>query len=607
MEEKQTQTVEISPFSERAAEIVTTLEGYRGEADQARKGGMNPRDDKWTQNLDLYWNRYDFTQKAAWQSKEVMPEVPVAVDRFAAALKEALIASPNGFYTVTDPSDKEGDLTDVIKRMLDAWLTVCGKNHSGHLLGFPAVFEEQAKLGALMACCATVNWKTDEEFGRVSIEAVDPRNVWLDHTYRNLYRIKRTVIDRHMLKDMLGKTDRKGNSIYNLSEMARLIQGIEMEMAREQQERTGTGTEITSNRREVVLDEYIATVLKPDGSVLYPRAVCVVANRCYLIRGPEPIPFWHGKDWMVYSPLIPVPLSPYGRSYMEDLGSIAKTFTELTNLILDAVYASSIRSWVIVPSMLMNPTQVIEGNVPGKLWQLEEGMTAKDFVSAFDAGTLPAESWQLWSGLKNELREGTAMNEIGMGQLAPNSRTSATEISTAQENSSALIRSIAHTIETQWLDPVLDLSWKTGLQHVSLKDPAIRQAAGEEMFSVLMRRRKELIKRPITFQARGISTLIEKGQKLKALLGVLQVLAQNEMLMATFLQRVSLDRLVKVIFDLAGFDMFDLQASEREMLARQLTEPMQQMAGSPPGSMSSTPMQQEARNIGDQFNARIKE
>ena len=178
----------VGPSSENERKIVPILNSYLQEARDARMGGLNPRDAKWEENLDLYWNRYNFANKAAWQAAETLPEVPSFVDRFAAALKEALITGPTGFYTVDDPADAEGDMTDAIKRMTDVWLSMCGRNQTGTCLGFPSVFEEQVKLGALMACSGVVTWKDDTKYGRVAIETVDPRFVWLDPTYRNLYR-----------------------------------------------------------------------------------------------------------------------------------------------------------------------------------------------------------------------------------------------------------------------------------------------------------------------------------------------------------------------------------------------------------------------------------
>ena len=564
------------PFDgEEAQAVLHSLQSYKAEAETNRQAGMNPRDDKWRENLDLYWNRYDFTGKADWQAQEVLPEVPTFVDRFAGAMKEALVATPSGFYTVVDPANQEGDVANVIKRMLDCWLSICGKNQSGHLLSFDAVFEDQIKLGALMACCASVTWKEDEKFGRVSVESVDPRFVWFDHTFRNLYRLRSMEIDRHELKLMLKLADKKGKSIYNIQEMGRLVHGLEMADQAIKQRLTGGGEEISSYRVPIKLDEYIATVLNSDGSVEYDRALCIVANDRYLIRGPEKVPYWHGKDWLVYTPMVPVPLSPYGRSYMEDIGSVARAFNELTNLILDAVFSSSIRSWAVVPGMLENPEDMATGYTPGKTWVLEDGMDAKQFASALDTGQLPPESFQLWSALKNELREGSVMNEIGLGGFAPKARTSATEVSGAQENSSRAIRSMAHTIETQHLNVILDLMWKTGVQHVTKTDPRVIEAAGPEMFQAFMKHRKELAEYPITFQARGITTLIDKSSKLKSLLSVLQIIASNEILLAAFLKEISPARLVKTIFELGNLDMFQLQPTEREKLMAQMQAPVQ--------------------------------
>lgn len=566
------------PAGPHASDIVATLEGYRQEAEMARKGGDNPRDDKWKENLDLYWGRMDFSGKAAWQAKEVLPEVSTFVDRFSASLKEALVSSPDGFYTVIDPADKEGDIAQAVKKMTDIWLSTSGRNQSGHLIGFPAVFEEQVKLGALMAAAAVVTWKNDVPGGRVAIDSVDPRFIWLDHTYRNLYRIRRLEIDRHELTTLAKMKDGKGRPIFNLPGIEELVGSIEMEDARTKMELAGHGQEIVSPRQTITLDEYVATVLKPDGEVMYDRALCVVANKRFLIRGPEPIPFWHGKDWLLYTPLVTTPLSVYGRAYMEDLGSVAKVFNELTNMILDAVQTSSLKVFAVVPSMLINPTQVLTGISPNKLFLLEDGVDPRMFMQDVDLGTLPPEAVRIWEGMKNELREGFGINEIGLGQFAPKSRTSATEITETKASSAALIRSLAETLETRHLDPMLDLVWKTGLQNAKRDNPIMQRALGPAMYEALIDRRRDLIEHTYTFQARGISTLIQKGQVLKALLNILQVIASSEILLAEFMREVDPNRLLKVIFELSNVDLSKLQTTEREQLIRQVVEPMQQAA-----------------------------
>lgn len=578
-------------------EIIATLQDYMREADENRKSGLNPRDDKWRQNLDLYWNRFDFSNKLNWQAQETMPEVPGFVDRFAAALKEALIQTPAGFYTVSDPSDKDNDLASAIKRVLDVWLTTAGRNQTGQLLPYSAVFEEQMKLGALMMTSSVTTWKNDVANGRVAVESMDPRMVWLDHTFRNLYRIRRIEVDRHELSGMKVMIDGKGKRIFDEIEMAKLESSLyEKQIA--DSERTGTGQTIVSGRRPVQLDEFIATVVGNDGRVIADRSLMVLANNSYLIRGPEKNPFWHGKDWLTATPLITAPLSVYGRSYMEDFGSVAKTFNDLTNMILDAVHVSSLNMFAMVPSMLINPQQIAEGASPNKIWMIEDGYKASDFAQDIALGHINQESVKVWQMIKTELTEAAKMNEVGLGQFAPNSRTSATEINETQQSSSALIRSVAQTVETRHLDPQLDLMWKTGMQHAKANDPMLIAAAGEEMWKMMIANRREFVSRPVTFQARGISSVIASAQQMKTLMGVLNIVGQNDILMQAFMAKVDIDKLVGLIFRLSGIDMTKLTLTDREKAMKALIQPIQQAQAGAAGAPQPAQPGQDVVNSG---------
>lgn len=568
------------PSPDTAAQIVPVLQGYFDEADTNRKNGLNSRDDKWEDNLHLYWNRHDFSDKAAWQAQETMPEVPAMVDRFAAALKEALVASPNaGFFTVVDAGGQEDQTAQAIKAMTETWLLTTGQNFQGTILGFPAVFEEQVKMGALTAMSSVVKWNRDTKYGRVAIETVDPRHVWLDHTGRNLYRIRRVQLDKHALIDMATQRDGNGQPIWNLEAIQRMTSHLEAEDIARREQMTGTGQEVISTRQPIIMDEYIATVVSGQGKVLAKDALMVVGNKQFLIRGPEPNPFWHGKDWLTYTPLVVAPLSVYGRTYMEDFGSLAKTFQNLTNMILDAVQTSSIKAYALVPSMLLKPEQAATGLWPNKFFLLEDGMKPEDFFKALDLGTLPPEAVQVWQAMKSELREAGDLNEIALGQMAPKGRTSATEINSTQESSSALIRSVAQTVEARWLNPTLDLVWQTGIQHMSLQDPTLRAAVGDPMFEALFMQRRELSRLPYRFQAHGISMLIQKQRMMKALLGLLQIIAQSEPLLAVFLQEVDLTKLMHLLFTLNDIDLRKMTLTEQERLIKSFQEPMQLAQG----------------------------
>lgn len=587
-------------------EIVKVLEGYRREATTARMTGLNPRDDKWRENLALYWNRWDFSKKASWQAQETMPEVPTFVDRFAASMKEALNSTPKGFYSVEDDTDTERDLADAIKRMTDVWLARVGYNQVGQCMDFSGVFEEQMKLGALMGCAATCSWKEDVKYGRVSLESVDPQKIWLDHTGRALYRIRRVELDRHDLPKMARMQDSTGNPLFDLTQILRATASMVDEDNRRRTELTGTGQEVSSNRVPVVLDEYIATVVGPDGNVAgEENSLFVVLNERFLIRGPEKNPFWHGKDWLTYTPLVIAPLSPYGRTYMEDFGSVAKTFNELTNTILDAVQTSSLRAFVMAPGMLLNPQQVSEGIWPLKIFALEDGVKPADFFAEIELGHLGPESFQVWQSLKSELREVAGQNEIALGQFAPRGRTSATEVSETQQSTSALVRSIATTVETRWLNPTLDLVWKTGLQHVHADDPAMAAAVGPDLWQALYQRRRELVERPVTFSARGISTLLYKTRKLRTFLTALQVMSSNPLLFQTFVQTTDIAKVMRVLLELFDIDLSSISLTERQKMIQsmvastQAAVPGQPGQGTPGGGSAIAPEQtQQVADVG---------
>lgn len=556
-------------------QIVQRLISYRQEADASRKTGVNPRDDKWAENLDLYWNRWDYSDKAAWQAQETMPEVPGFVDRFAGAMKDALVSGGDQMYDIIDPGDSEKDLSQAVRRMTDVWLSRTGYNATGTPMDFSTVFEDQIKLGALMMMSSVVTWRKDVPGGRVAIETVDPREVWLDNTYRNQYRVRRTTIDRHELVDMAKQKDSKGNPIWHLPEINQMVVSMDELFSAQRENLQGSSQGISSTRVPVTLDEYYAVMIDDNGEKTDDRALYVVANDKYLLRGPEDNPYWHKRDWLVTTPLITVPLSVYGRTYMEDFGALAKTFNDLTNLLLDAVFFSSIRAYVAIPDVLKNPEQMAEGIWPGKTYLAEEGIDPRLFAHAIEMGNLPPEAVNLWSSIKSELTEAARINEIGLGQFAPKGRTSAQEIAQTAQSSSAVIKSIAQTVEKRWVDPTIDLVWMTGLQHMSPTDVALQNAAGEDMFGALYARRRELIKRPITFQARGISRLIQRSTQLQALVQLMQIVASNEVLMQAFFAEVDINKLLAMLFTLSDIDVSKLKLSERERMMKEAVQSMQ--------------------------------
>src|SRR5690606_41585088 len=113
-------------------------------------------------------------------------------------MREALDAQSE-FFTV----EEEGGtgmiepLIPHITRVMKVLLARCSRTPDGHYASFSSVFEEQMKLGAIMASCVAVTWKQDNTGGWVSVESVAPREVWTDPTAPGIYRRRRYEIYTH--------------------------------------------------------------------------------------------------------------------------------------------------------------------------------------------------------------------------------------------------------------------------------------------------------------------------------------------------------------------------------------------------------------------------
>ena len=575
-------------------EIVAILEGYRQEAEYARLSGPNSRDMTWLQNIDLYWNRFDFTRKAPWQSRELLPEFPQYIDRFAAAMRMALAKSER-FFTVSADGDGDGDLASVIRKFMIAILRRISRNPTGQPIDFLNWFEESMKMAALSTFSAIVTYKSDGEGGGyTAVDLEDPYNVWLDPTGRGLYRIRRVEMDLNEFMALGALRDDLDRPLYDLDELDNAYATITALMRAEREKRTGTGQWQMGNRRPIVLHEYYCTLIDPEGKVRGKNVLCVVANNRFLVRGPEANPFWHRRDWLVSAPLITVPLAPYGKSYAENFASIARTFNEMTNLILDAIQTSAMKAFVMIPGLLEDPSQAEEGIYPNVLFRGIEGEDPNKILSSVDMGQIGPEPFQVWQVLKKELQEGAAFNEMTLGQSAPKGRTSAAEINTVDSNASSYIRAIASNIETGCLEPLLDLIWKTQIQHLPKHDPEIEAAIGQQWYQAFYAMKEDFAKHKISFVCRGITSLLQKRQLLQDWMQFMQVVGGNPQLSQWFLQTYSPDKLGKLIADLMDVDLSRLEMSDRE---KQLAEFQQQQQASAQQQQMQQQHQQELEQI----------
>jgi hypothetical protein len=560
--------------------IATILDGYRTEAEADRRSGPSPRDTVWRENWDRYWGRYDHSQKADWQSKRVMPETPQFVDRWAAAMREALTQGGR-WYAATDESGQSNELMPHVDKLMDLLLSRCARTVDGHPTDFASIFEDQMKLGALMACCATVGFSDSMDGGWPKVDSVDPREYYADAKGRNLYRLRRYEADKHRLLELAQEKDGSGERLYNLEVIKELTAEVDEEMRVDRERSTGhgPGSDRSGGRIPIVIDEWLCTLLDPDGEVIAKNALVVVANGRHVIRGPEENPFWHKRDWMVFTPMVTIPFSIYGRTYAEDWSDPADAFVELTNLILDGIHTSTMKAFAAQSSYLKDPSQLDKGVYPNVVFDLEDGVDPRDFIKEIDLGTIPGESVRVWEAMKQEMREGAKLSEIALGQMAPNANTTATEVNQVQQSGSAMIRSMARTLESRFLEPILTLIFQTALQHMDFTEERLMAELGQETAQMLQARKEDFRDRRIKFRVRALSALVDRQVQLQALLSMLQTFAQSEPLMAAFLEDHDIPRMTRKIAELFGVDTQDFKKTDQDRMLEQLVQASQQGGG----------------------------
>src|SRR6185437_743271 len=103
------------------------------------------------------------------------------------------------------------------------------------------------------------------------------------------------------------------------------------------------------------------TLIGPEGEVIAENVICTVANKKYLIRAPEPNPFWHGETPFITAPLIRVPFSVWHKALYDGPAQLNFAINELFNLMLDGGIASVWGIKQLRANFLADPKQASGG------------------------------------------------------------------------------------------------------------------------------------------------------------------------------------------------------------------------------------------------------
>ena len=562
------------------------LNGLRQEAEAGRKV-TEGRDEVWANNWKTYRQDYDYSGKKDWQFKIKMPEGPKFVDRFSSSIKDALLNSGR-WYEIE--SDESPQLLKALRTAVDYVLKTGARSTipdaPAHAL---AALEEVFKDGAMMSMAAEVKveMKTDKmarvveryfrengqheikqeavpeklEYKQVQVVPVDPRFLWFDPSGRGLYRVRRMEWDYHTVQGLKSQKDNYGKSVWKADAIDRLVAGqTDPERAKARGQSTGTGTggvaqDAAKGRKVVQVDEwYFSTLINDQGEEEDFNQFIYQANEKEIIRGPEFNPYMHGEDWVVSTPLVRVPHTVYGKSYMEEFEPVLRAFTNYTNLILDAGFLASQNAFAGDRSILKDPNQLNEGFSPGRYFDLEDGeVDPKKVFHMLQLGQLAPETLRVWEAMRGEAQEGASLNEIMLGNLPQRGERTATEISSATEAGSAFLRSILETVELYFLSIILKRILQTILQ---IWTPELPKAYIEKLppevmpiFQMDMQTRLRLIM-GTEFRVEGLSSILRRKNEAQRLLAVMDIMHSRDF-MQQLLQQTDPMTLLKTI--LKGF------------------------------------------------------
>lgn len=611
--------LEETPLEMEESEILQLLSSYFQEAENARETGFEARHAVWEDNLHAFWMRKGFDDKLDWQSQEVSAFVPNFVERFAAVHRQALTQNSD-WAEITDRRDQTGELGRFATSLTRLALDFAGTNSSGQAIAFEHDFGNMVLTGALMMMMVSITF--DHRNGRVVAEQVDPRQCYFDPTGRGLYRVRFWEVDKETLLRQAEIVGEDGEPLYDAEVIEELVAHHDQEVKTNREASSGEGQELSSPRTPILLKEWLVDLVdQGSGKKVREKQLIVVANDRFIIRGPEPNPWWHGKDWIVAHPILQAPLrSPAGRTYVELFRNAVSTFENVTNRILDILSTSSANAFEVNPDLLDDPESVAAGIAPNQtIMRSEDAPPGEPAIRSVEMGRqVSADLIRVWQALRGEAQEAGSQSDISLGQTS-RGETTATEVIESRQGQSSLNNSISTDIDIGFLGPVAELVYYTALQHVNEDSHGIWDGLKPEHQRMLLAQRQEFRDRPIVVKARGLSRAVERQRRIRGLLGALNVIGGNPVLIEQFLKDMSVQKLIRLMLEDFGVPIEKIELSEEEQFQRAEAErqaranairnqpPPGAEGGSPPAAGGGVPPTAQNQNGTDPLASGVPE
>lgn len=589
---------------ENGQNVLKIVNEYRREAEEARRSRITLNRRNW----EMYFGRQDWSHKMEGQSTEILPKVSGAVEQFSAFVKRALTQFGDWFAVDTPKASpiNPHQARALMKVYLSEIMVSPTKSQE-----FSTIITNAVKAGLLESLLIVkihgmkVTEQTFEATGpnkdqlkrttrqvwRPRIDLVPSEDYYPDPSGRKLYEIHRVE------RDLVDVRQMAEQGIYDKEVVDRITEDYDKDFDRDSRraaQKNQNESTPPAFRKRVVIDECWGTLIGIDGKVIYENGMCAIANEKYVIRKPEPNPFWHGRSPIIAVPLIQVPFTVWGRALFDQASSLNQALNELFNLMLDGGIASVWGVRQVRTDWLQDPRQVAGGIPQNATLAVNENTPIEGkVVEQVSTGAVPKEAMAMFQMADREFQAASLVNDIRLGNL-PQRATQATEIVEASNNSSTMVDAFASDLEREFISPALEMIFLNIMQNADdLAADSVVEAMGADAAFALSRmtaaQRFAMFFGQAKFKAFGVSGTLGKAKDFQKMMAIMQAIGTNPMLLQAFMKRFSPDKAIETIFKSLNIDPETLlntpeeqdKADERMAQLMQLQQSMGGQNGGP--------------------------
>lgn len=343
-------------------------------------------------------------------------------------------------------------------------------------------------------------------------------------------------------------------------------------------------------RVRVKLTECWGDIIEPvTGEVLYKNVTWTIANDTVLVSKPKPNPFWHGKIPFVVAPITRVPHSVWHRAPMDAATRHNIAMNELYNLMVDAGMMSVFGIKQIRTDWLEDDREVADGIRPGMTIRASAACPPGGAViQRVDEGALSPEALNMFNLINSEFAQAAMTNDLRLGSM-PSRAVKATEVVEASQSITAMFSGIAKQIESEFIEPILDLAWQTIMQNANdLDSDDIAASIGiqttNKMLMMTPEERFAETSQGHKFKVYGVTQTLNKQKDFRKLTSLLQTIGSSEVLVEAFIRKFSFEKLLGEIVRSLDIEPGLIEQDEVDQILSQVGPGLMQGGGMPPGA-----------------------